>query len=805
MKNKRVIKSMASVALVILMMSTILSIVVLPMAAYASDEIFQGIENAQAEENSVFDLLQGVSATTTEGQPLQVTVVQVTCDADPQYRYDGSNQILVGQAGINYQIQYQTVSENPMEQFTAERIVTSVARQSAEKEAQPERPENLEQAPEEEKLSQGLPIIFENGLHYVNDPAYPNEKILLYCMNNQLAWPHAVSDHPVVPDYSEGYLTPDHFESVEQYQECIHKLKKILFAGYPYNGERLYKIVPEGEMHIPTKKEFNDMLVVPPQLKNAFGYLAHHDFTLDDLNHQTHFDQLLHFLEDVRSLYPNGMTSTGLTHDDIAAMPFYKAANCLTFYGFGANEEDVRMVFANLYASSYFVTEVQAYDATQLAVWRLLNEYKVEHNDIHSLEHDALAKVLWQYYQKGELLEREPSEKEISIQGDVKFHYDATDGKWHSGKLKIAEPLEYNGLYHLKLPKGVTAICDKLEYVYGNEEYELVSDEKPKNGIQLQVEAEIHWLKEMKQYSPIGDPTFQHMVGAVIRRTPVVKKFDFSPVQEGTLEITKKVEGKQENPQEEFSFTLSLSEHTVNGTYGNLEFQNGVAQFTLKNGETKRAEHLPLGVEYTVTEVEHPDYAVTVTNGKGRITTEQTIYISFVNQRKASLALSKEVTGELGDKTKSFTFQISLQQKDGVPMQGSFPYKGSVIAGCEGKVEAPADGALTVEKGEASIQLSHGQRVEIQGLPFGCIYTVTEQQENQDGYVTKYMNGQTSRQAATGTIESNTEIRVLNTKEYVPETGIRQHTRIGLAMVIAIAVTALVTPLAGIVLRKRKG
>lgn len=37
-----------------------------------------------------------------------------------------------------------------------------------------------------ESTSGGLPIIYENGLHYIEDPAFPGERITLFCMNNQL-------------------------------------------------------------------------------------------------------------------------------------------------------------------------------------------------------------------------------------------------------------------------------------------------------------------------------------------------------------------------------------------------------------------------------------------------------------------------------------------------------------------------------------------------------------------------------------------------------------------------------------------
>ena len=66
---------------------------------------------------------------------------------------------------------------------------------------------------------------------------------------------------------------------------------------------------------------------------------------------------------------------------------------------------------------------------------------------------------------------------------------------WHSGVLQIIEPSEYHGIYHLELPQGVTALCDNLSYVYGNEEYELVSDHEPAAEETFGIRAEFIWLK----------------------------------------------------------------------------------------------------------------------------------------------------------------------------------------------------------------------------------------------------------------------------------------------------------------------
>lgn len=119
-----------------------------------------------------------------------------------------------------------------------------------------------------------LQIIFENGIHYIEDPDYPGKKITLFCMNNKLNWPHHTPDMGdlQVPDYVEGYLTPENFKTVEEYNECMRRLSKLLYAGYPYNGEDLYKIVPDSSEYAPTEDEFNKMLITPPRAADGVSH-----------------------------------------------------------------------------------------------------------------------------------------------------------------------------------------------------------------------------------------------------------------------------------------------------------------------------------------------------------------------------------------------------------------------------------------------------------------------------------------------------------------------------------------------------
>ena len=622
-----------------------------------------------------------------------------------------------------------------------------------------------------ESTSWGLPIIYENGLHYIEDPAFPGERITLFCMNNQLNWPHHTDEmgEIKVPNYTEGYLEPEDFESQRDYEECMRRLSKLLYAGYPYNAENLYKIVEDAVNYSPTVEQFNEMLVTPPILQTAFPFLGHHEFTYADWQNQDkdssakqHMDELKMFVDEVAKLNPNDTTPNGLTHSDITAMPFYKAAYCMVW--------DKRIspleTFSQLYGTSYFVTEKQAYDATQDAIWKLLTEYKIPDNNITDLNHSPLGKVLYLYSERSGVLDHKPLSDNIQLKGDLKFTYNAKDGMWHSGKLMIKEPVEYNGLYKLKLPKGWSAKCEHLTYVYGNEEYELVADHQPSENEAFGVEANFKWMQALRQYSPTSDvevngKKFQHMIGAVIKDEKIHLKYAVDHVDVGDLRITKTV-ANDENNQEEFNFKVELSNYKqLNGLYGDLEFHNGVAEFTLKNGQTVTGKNLPAGAEYKVTEQDTGKYQISSTNAEGIIAADKMIDVGFTNTKirtAYNLLISKEVTGNAGDKTKEFKFKIELKDEKGNAVNGVYDYVGN-----------KKSGKLTFLNGIADITLSHGEEISIQNLPINVNYTVTEYDANKNGYTTTY-NG--LKEAATGVMDKDKEVRVVNHKESIPFTEI---------------------------------
>ncbi len=92
----------------------------------------------------------------------------------------------------------------------------------------------------------------------------------------------------------------------------------------------------------------------------------------------------------------------------------------------------------------------------------------------------------------------------------------------------------------------------------------------------------------------------------------------------GSLTVSKTISGNAASATQEFDFTVTLDDSTISGTYGDMTFENGVATFTLKAGESKSATGLPAGVGYTVEESNNAGYTVTV-NGSSEMTATGTI------------------------------------------------------------------------------------------------------------------------------------------------------------------------------------
>lgn len=477
-------------------------------------------------------------------------------------------------------------------------------------------------------------------IHSVTDS--DGTKIILYCMNNQLHWPHATLSTPTVPEYSNAmdYLTSGMFQSQEQYEECMEKLLAILYAGYPYNGLHLYEVTDQGKQI--TEDEFNQMLDAPEELRQDFATeLGDTTFTYADYTNgnKDNIDKLYQFTMEVGALYPNGTSASGLTYQEIIATNFYNAASAMVY---GTKDTTPLQYWNEQYADDTLVTESQAYKATRDAIWVLLQEYGVPSNNLTRKSLDVVQNPLSLRLLDGananEVLRTEPQASALGFSGDTKFAYDPATKTWRTGLLTITEGEKYNGLYKLTLPEGMTAVDEEGNDISGTtiragRGFYLVSSTKPTQTATVSASSTLTWLKETRQYSPVNSTEFQHMIGALIYTKDVSTSVTTQPATEGSLSVTKNVDG-EENSTTAFKFTVTLGDTSINGSYGAMDFTNGVATFELRNGEAAVAEHLPAGVTYTVAEEANGAYTTTWDGQTGSIVAEKTVAATCTNTLK---------------------------------------------------------------------------------------------------------------------------------------------------------------------------
>lgn len=181
--------------------------------------------------------------------------------------------------------------------------------------------------------------------------------------------------------------------------------------------------------------------------------------------------------------------------------------------------------------------------------------------------------------------------------------------------------------------------------------------------------------------------------------------------------------------------------------------------YTLKPGEKKVLTNLRWDDTYTVEETEYPtgkkadDYTTEVKVGDDVTNTFTVNYgaddkdIVVTNREQPTLTLSKTVTGDLADKTKEFTFNVTVKRGD----QTVIDNKTYTLKDGGSTTIAPENGAL---------------------LP-GDQVTITE--ANGDGYTTTYKVGDASEQTgseARFSLSGDTTVSFTNSKPLVPITGL---------------------------------
>lgn len=140
---------------------------------------------------------------------------------------------------------------------------------------------------------------------------------------------------------------------------------------------------------------------------------------------------------------------------------------------------------------------------------------------------------------------------------------------------------------------------------------------------------------------------------------------------------------------------------------------------------------------------------------------------SFENTYSAgSLVVTKNVTGNMGDRNRYFKITVTLTGEDGKSHADSYP-----VTGGSKLVNGTDDtSASTISVGTpADFYLKHGETFTIANLPYGVTYTVVEENYSNDGYTTTT----TYSDEINKKIDSNHDtVTITNHKEAAVDTGI---------------------------------
>ena len=433
----------------------------------------------------------------------------------------------------------------------------------------------------------------ESTIHSVT--ASDGSKIILFCMNDGLHWPHSTPTTPNVPDYTEtsieDFCAANH---VSDSSELARKVKNVLYAGYPYNGYGLYQVVDQAPSL--TEDEYNQFLEPPAYLRTDFpDSVGNNSFTYADRTDASKMALLTKFVQESMALYKSGSTASGLTYAQLTALPFWRAAYCMVTY-----TDSPIDAYSTLYINGSYVTESQAYTSTSNAVWTLMYSSGVPNNT--AVTQDALTTKLLDAAENDTILEQAPSSGSLSVTGDTTFRYSSEDGKWHTGSLTLSAPSGYLTPFVLSLPDGVSEESGKTQ-VRAGASFSLVSS-SPASVSTISLSATVPWMDgDLKVYEPMGNVTasdgkaFQNMVGAVIRTADVSVSASLARADENTdLTFTKKWDDSDNQDGVRVSAADYASKlHLMNG---DTEVEN-VTPTVTDNGDNT----------YTVTYSNLPKYA----------------------------------------------------------------------------------------------------------------------------------------------------------------------------------------------------
>lgn len=161
---------------------------------------------------------------------------------------------------------------------------------------------------------------------------------------------------------------------------------------------------------------------------------------------------------------------------------------------------------------------------------------------------------------------------------------------------------------------------------------------------------------------------------------------------------------------------------------------------------------------------------------------------AFTNTYRAgTLDISKNVNGNLGDKSKYFAFDVTLNGQSGKDTAKSFSV---------GKTSYGENPETIITGEKTTFYLKHGETLDIKNLPYGLTYTVEEHDYTSDDYITT-VNNNDGRTLENQEVDNAAQAAAFtNTKNGKIDTGINLTTLpyiLVFAGVIVIAGAAFIT------------
>lgn len=374
----------------------------------------------------------------------------------------------------------------------------------------------------------------ETKYHYVKQD--DGTIIYLYCLQTKRHWPHRTDAFGDPPKYRQisfqEFCERNGLTDQTKISEFAEKMRRVLYAGYDYNGLGLYSSTGNNPI---TAADFNSFLNLSDTdaLRSDFpDEIGKYQFEYEKRDDAGQRDRIKRFMDKVLAMGKT-TTASGLEASQIEAMPFYKAALALNVYAYyatnGGPEMDPVDIFSN-----------DAYDGTSFAVWTLSGQNNISDSEMLSMA--GIGKQLLDAADNpnASILNSEPTVTPQLTQNAV-FTYKDDDKKWHSSSITLsADGISTRFTVTVSGDgKAVDSSGNEVTEIKAGDSFSLISDSEPEEKTEVSVSSSVPWMDEngLVVYEP-NNKLFQNMVGAIIHTKELSAS---TTVQKGvSLTFTKK-------------------------------------------------------------------------------------------------------------------------------------------------------------------------------------------------------------------------------------------------------------------------